>query len=83
MERVNNSLTRGLLLLALFPLMGRALVAPRSTPPTQSSTTDYLIVGGGPAGLVIAEQLTRNPHVHVVLLEAGPDSSLDPLVTST
>ncbi|KAJ0107117.1 hypothetical protein J7T55_014647 [Diaporthe amygdali] len=35
--------------------------------------THYLVVGGGPAGYVVAEQLSRNPQVNVTLLEAGPD----------
>jgi hypothetical protein len=43
---------------------------------------DYVVVGGGPAGLVLVEQLTLHPQVSVLLLEAGPDSSLDPLVSS-
>ncbi|KAI0972481.1 choline dehydrogenase [Xylaria arbuscula] len=32
---------------------------------------DYVIVGAGPAGLVLAEQLTQKKGVSVVLLEAG------------
>jgi hypothetical protein len=32
---------------------------------------DYLIVGGGTAGLVLAARLTENPQVHVGVVEAG------------
>jgi NAD(P)-binding Rossmann-like domain len=59
----------------------RVLAAP-STQQSSYETFDYVVVGGGPAGLVLAEQLTRHPQVKVLLLEAGPDSSLDPLVSS-
>lgn len=34
----------------------------------------YIIVGGGPLFLVIAERLPRNGLEHVVLLEAGPET---------
>jgi 5-(hydroxymethyl)furfural/furfural oxidase len=42
-----------------------------------STPTDYLIVGGGAAGCVLANRLSGNPRNQVVLLEAGPDTLPD------
>ncbi|MEO8306710.1 MAG: GMC family oxidoreductase N-terminal domain-containing protein [Pseudomonadota bacterium] len=44
-----------------------------------SGRFDYVIVGGGTAGCVLANRLTSNPKITVALLEAGPPDS-DPAI---
>lgn len=60
-------------------LLGFAALA--FTAPT-ASPIDYVIVGAGPAGFVLAEYLTRNAAVRVTLLEAGFNEDSDPDIYS-
>jgi choline dehydrogenase-like flavoprotein len=45
------------------------------------STFDYVIVGAGPAGLLVANRLSANPDITVAVIEAGASAYNNPNVT--
>lgn len=45
-------------------------------------TFDYVIVGGGTAGLAVAARLTENPNVSVAVLEAGSNRMGDKQIST-
>lgn len=57
-----------------------------SIPPPISADTfckkifDYLVIGGGTAGLVVATRLSENTAINVGVLEAGPAAFDEPLI---
>jgi choline dehydrogenase len=62
----------------------RHRVNPRQITPTISEQYDYIIIGGGTAGLVMASRLSENSSISVAVIEAGGYyEQLDPVFSTT
>ena len=53
-------------------LAAKTLAGGLNVPLPENNVFDYIVVGGGPGGLTVANRLSEDPNVLVLLLEAGP-----------
>lgn len=51
--------------------VAKALAGGLNVPLPPGGTFDYIVVGGGPGGLTVANRLTEDPNIQVLVLEAG------------
>jgi choline dehydrogenase-like flavoprotein len=61
-------------------MAANAVYGPETLSRFLSMNFDYVIVGGGTAGLLLAARLTENPNIQVGVIEAGSLRKDDPNV---
>ena len=59
-------------IILLLAALSSALPNPLSVINSTSSTYDYVVVGCGIGGLVVASRLSENSEISVLCIEAGP-----------
>lgn len=62
--------------------MSPSIVDPESTAFLETEKFDFIVVGGGTSGLVVATRLTEDPNIRVLVLEAGANRLDDPRIVT-
>lgn len=66
--------------LSFLSALSLAVAAPLSN--STSAKYDYIVIGGGTSGLAVANRLSEDPSVNVLILEAGGSVWNNPNVTN-
>lgn len=63
-------------------VLGLAVLAATASPACATDSYDYVIVGAGTAGNVLANRLSQNPKLSVAVIDPGADQRGNPNVTN-
>lgn len=68
------------LALLFFALKSHGILITNDPKTLKSRAFDYVVVGGGTAGLVVANRLSEDPSISILVIETGPDVQKNDLV---
>jgi hypothetical protein len=64
-----------------FPNLEKRISGVKTSPTgIDGQTFDYIVVGGGLAGMTVAARLAENPAMTVLIIEAGADDRTNPKI---